>query len=260
MEINGYNLSRDWFDWCFLNPDKIKPVHSALYFFCIEQCNRLGWKEKFGLPTDLAMETIGVKSYNTYINALRELVEFGFIQMIEQSKNQYTSNIIALSYFDKAIDKALDKALIKHMPKQDESTCESIDSIDKQLNNKTINKETIKRDSVFEDSVLSFFGLTVNNNYQQAQTLSAFVYVQTINGRIEYFKTQFADYKKLKADGKYIHSFQNFIGDQKEQFSNGVWDSENWGAKLAAISDTPSTPSNQGFVLGAKPRGAVNHA
>jgi predicted metal-dependent hydrolase len=58
--------------------------------------------------------------------------------MIERSKNQYSSNIIALSKFDKALDKALDKAFIKHVIKQGESTSESIDSIDKQL---TINKE-----------------------------------------------------------------------------------------------------------------------
>lgn len=46
--------------------------------------------------------------------------------MIEKSKNQYSSNIIALSFFNKAPDKApnnaLDKALIKHTTKQGEST------------------------------------------------------------------------------------------------------------------------------------------
>lgn len=259
MEINGYNLSRDWFDWCFLNPEKIKPVHTALYFFCIEQCNRLGWKPKFGLPTDLAKETIGVKSYNTYIGALTDLAQFGFIEFIEKSKNQYSSNIIALSNFDKAIDKALDKALVKHMPKQSESTCQSIDSIDKQLNNKTNNNKTIERDSDFENSVLAFFDLSVTKNFIQAQTLSAFLYVQTLNDRLDYFKTQFSDYSKLKADKKFVHSFQNFIGDQKEQFLNGIWDSQNWGAKLKA-NDNPSAPTNQGYVFGQKPRGAVNHA
>lgn len=126
--MNGYELSRNWFDWCFENPEKISPNHSALYFFCIEHCNRLGWKEKFGLPTTMAKEAIGIRSYNTYIKTLNELVEFGFIKMIEKSKNQFSSNIIALSNFDKAVNKALDKALIKHKTKQRES----IDSIDKQ--------------------------------------------------------------------------------------------------------------------------------
>ena len=76
----------------------------------------------------MAKEAIGIRSYNTYINTLNDLVEFGFIKLIEKSKNQYSSNIIALSNFDKAHDKALDKALIKHGTKQRES----IDSINKQ--------------------------------------------------------------------------------------------------------------------------------
>lgn len=145
--MNGYELSRIWFDWCFVNPDKISPNHSALYFFCIEHCNRLGWKDKFGLPTTMAMEAIGIKSYNTYKKTLTELVDFGFIKMIQLSKNQYSANIVALSNFNKAVDKALDKALIKHSTKQVKSTRQSNDSIDKQL---TINKEPIKQLTIEE--------------------------------------------------------------------------------------------------------------
>lgn len=139
-KINGYQLSRIWFDWCFENPEKISPIHSALYFFCIEHCNRLGWKDKFGLPTTMAMEAIGIKSYNTYIKTFNDLIIFGFITLFEKSKNQYSANIIALSKYNKALDKALDKALIKHVTKQHESTGESISSIDKPL---TINKEPL---------------------------------------------------------------------------------------------------------------------
>lgn len=126
--MNSYDLSRKWFDWTFENPERINPNHTALYFFIIEHCNRLGWKEKFGLPTTMAKEAIGIRSYNTYINTLNDLVEFGFVKLIEKSKNQYSSNIVALSNFDKAPNKALDKAMIKHDTKQ----CESIDSINKQ--------------------------------------------------------------------------------------------------------------------------------
>ena len=139
--MNSYELSRNWFDWCFENPEKISPNHTALYFFIIEHCNRLGWKEKFGLPTTMAKEAIGIRSYNTYINTLNDLVEFGVINLIEKSKNQYSSNIIAISNFNKADSKALDKAFINHATKQSESTSESIGSIDKQITN---NKETIK--------------------------------------------------------------------------------------------------------------------
>jgi len=125
-----YTLSRNFFNWSFENPEKINPNHIALYFFCIEQCNRLGWKDKFGLPATMAKEAIGIRSYNTYKKTLDDLVEFGFIKMIEVSKNQYSSNIIAISKFNKAHNKALDKALIKHTSKQSESTRQSNDSID----------------------------------------------------------------------------------------------------------------------------------
>lgn len=138
--MNSYELSRKFFDWSFENPEKITPNHIALYFFCIEHCNRLGWKQNFGLPTTMAKEAIGIRSYNTYIKTLNDLVEFGFIKMIEKSKNQYSSNIVALSNYTKALDKALDKAFIKHDTKQSESTRQSNDSIDKQI---TINNKPI---------------------------------------------------------------------------------------------------------------------
>ena len=138
-ELNGYDLSRAWFDFCYENPEKIKPNHTALYFFIIEHCNRLGWKEKFGLPTTMAKEAIGIKSYNTYINTLRDLVEWKFVKMIQISKNQYSSNIVALSSNVKALGKALDKALIKHSAKQGES----IDSVNKPI---TSNKEQLNKE------------------------------------------------------------------------------------------------------------------
>ena len=119
-KLSGYELSRAWFDFSFTNPELINPNHSALYFFAIEHCNRLGWKSKFGLPTTMAMEAIGIKSYNTYKKTLTDLIEWGFITMVQKSTNQYSSNIIALSKIDKAPDKALDKALTKHTTKQSE--------------------------------------------------------------------------------------------------------------------------------------------
>lgn len=145
--MTGYELSRKWFDFCFENPDKIKPIHTAIYFFAVEHCNRLGWKKRFGFPTTMAMEAIGIHSYNTYRDALQDLVDWKFIDMVEKSKNQYSSNIIALSKFDEPLDEALDEALMKHSTKHDtkqsESTVQSIDSINKQLNHITNKPKTI---------------------------------------------------------------------------------------------------------------------
>ena len=133
--MDYFLLMRTFWDFAFENPEKIKPTHCALYAFIVEHCNRLGWKSKFGLPTTMAKDAIGIRSYNTYIQTLNELVDFGFIEMLERSKNQYSSNIVALSKFDKALDKALDKAFIKHDTKQSESTIQSNSSIDKQYTN-----------------------------------------------------------------------------------------------------------------------------
>ncbi len=74
--MNGYELSRKWFDFAFENSEKIKPAHTAVYFFAIEHCNRLGWKEKFGFPSQMCMEAIGVKNWRTYSNTLNDLVEW----------------------------------------------------------------------------------------------------------------------------------------------------------------------------------------
>lgn len=154
--MNSYELSRCFIDWSFENPEKVKPIHYAIYFFAIEHCNRLGWKDKFGLPSQMVMEAIGVKNWRTYSAGLNELVDFGFIKMIEISKNQYSSNIIAIvkntKAPTKADTKALDKALSKHGAKQRQSTV----SIDKQLNNTTTNNTTINNKEVKENKLILF--------------------------------------------------------------------------------------------------------
>ena len=131
-KMTGYDLSRGFIEWAFENPSKIRPIHYAIYFFAIEHCNRLGWKEEFGLPSYMAMEAIGVKKHHTFNDALNELVEFGFIEMVQRSKNQYTANIIRISAVPKN-GKALGKARSKHEAEHGHSTV----TIDKQVNNKT---------------------------------------------------------------------------------------------------------------------------
>lgn len=135
-KLNGYDLSRQWFDYAFENPDKVTPSHCALWFWLIELNNRLGWKEKFGVPTVHTMEVLGMRSYNTYKKVLQDLIKWGFVTLIEKSKNQYTTNIVALSNFNKAQYKALDKALTKHSTKHND--------IDKQGNKEIIKQEPAK--------------------------------------------------------------------------------------------------------------------
>jgi hypothetical protein len=144
---SGYELSRDWFDFCFENPELISPNHSAIYFFAIEHCNRLGWKGKFGFPTQMTMDAIGIRKHQTYIRYFNDLVAWGFFLLIQKSKNQYSANIISIFSAMPKIGKALDKAIIKHGAKQIASIGQSNSSVSKPLTkeepltNKPINIE-----------------------------------------------------------------------------------------------------------------------
>lgn len=142
--MTSYELSRAWFDFCFENPEKINPGHTAVFFFAIEHCNRLGWKDKFGFPSQMAMDAIGIRKYQTYVKFLNDLVEWGFFKMIQKSKNQYSANIICLQNAMPKNGKALDKAIKKHGQKQlqstGQSTGQSMDSIDKPINQELYNQ------------------------------------------------------------------------------------------------------------------------
>ena len=130
-KLSGYELSRGWFDFCFENPEKVSPNHTAIFFFAIEHCNRLGWKEKFGFPTQMAMDALGIKKHQTYIKYFNELCDWGFLNLIQKSANQYSANIISLPRAMPKKGKALDKAIINHAAKQTQTNGQSNSSIDK---------------------------------------------------------------------------------------------------------------------------------
>ena len=181
-----YNLYRNFWNFAFENPQKIKPNHCAVFSFSVEHCNRLGWKRNFGLPTSMVMEAVGIKSYSVYKKTFDELIDFGFFEIIELSKNQYSSNIIALKEnnkaHDKAHDKALDKAMIKHSIKQSESTVQSIDSIDIQDYNNTNLQSTSKPTSVFTPPVISdVISYFEENGYTKQSAEKAFKYYSVAN-------------------------------------------------------------------------------
>ena len=162
-----YDYMRNWFDFSFENPELINPNHSALYFFILSHSNRMGWKPKFGLPTTMAKEALGIKSYTTYIKTLNDLVSFGFVKMLEKSKNQYSSNIIALLIFSKALDKALDKATIKHVSKHTQSISKSNETIII-----PIQEYTIKQ---IQNSLLSEIKISDDNKFLLAKIINNFL-------------------------------------------------------------------------------------
>lgn len=147
-ELKGYELSKAWFDFAFENPGKVRPAHASLYFYIVDLWNRLGQSKEFGLPTEVAMMGASIGNYKTYIAALNDLSEYGFIKIVTRSKNQYTAKKIALVKNSKALTKALTKAVIEALPEAPyqsttQSTTRSSAGINKPVNLKpeTLNKE-----------------------------------------------------------------------------------------------------------------------
>jgi len=137
-KLNGYHLHKRWFEFAFNNPDLITPSHGCMISWFIELNNRMDWREKFSSPASQTMAATGISSYNTYKKIFNNLVEWGFVNVISASKNQYTACVIALSNFDKAlIDK--DQLHCQNLTKQEESTTQSTDSIYKQETIKPLN-------------------------------------------------------------------------------------------------------------------------
>lgn len=90
-----------------------------------------------------------------------------------------------------------------------------------------------ERDEKLENEVLEYFGFNSITNFDKARTVNDFIFSLKNSDQLENFKNQFfayCEYKKLSQS--FVHSFQNFIGRQKDQFQNGAWNSENWGHKL----------------------------
>ena len=110
--INGYTLSKNWFSFKFDNPRETNARHTELYFYIIDLWNRVGQKNEFGLPTQITMEMLAIGSYNTYKKTLKALVEFGFINIIQESQNQYQAKIISLVHNKIQTNTSIDKAVM----------------------------------------------------------------------------------------------------------------------------------------------------
>ena len=161
--MNGYDLSRNWFDFCFDNPEKINPNHTAIYFFAIEHCNRLGWKKKFGFPSQMTMDALGIKKHQTYIKYFNDLVDWKFFDLIQKSKNQYSANIISLISAMPKNGEALDKAIIKHAAKQTQSNGQSNSPIVK-----PVNKET-KKLTTEEQELINYLNEKTGKQFRTAK-------------------------------------------------------------------------------------------
>lgn len=178
-KLDYFKLMRNFWDFAFENPELIKPNHCALYAFTVEHCNRLGWKLKFGLPASMVLDAIGLKSYSVYKKTFDDLVEFGFIEVLQYSRNQHSSNIIALKENYKAHYKAYNKANVKHdrttLESTFQSTLESTVSIDKPITSYLLPDKTIKTESLFKN-----FSISKNEIFGK-ELLEGQIWIETIS-------------------------------------------------------------------------------
>lgn len=133
--MNGYDLSRNWFNYKFNNPNKLRPNHTELYFYIVDLWNRLGQKSKIGLPTIITMQTLGMNNRGTYYKLLDDLEKCGFIKTVEKSQNQYISRVIAITKSAQANKQPLDLANIQA---DEQAASQPLIHIDEQV---TSNKE-----------------------------------------------------------------------------------------------------------------------
>ena len=238
-ELNSYQLSRTFFDWCFENPEKISPTHIAMYFFIIEHCNRLGWKDKFGLPTIMVKDAIGIRNFRTYTNTLNDLVEWGFIIMVEKSKNQYSSNIIAIVKNAKAHTKAHTiahtKALDKAMQKQLQKQSNSIVSIDKQeIEQETINN-TNKTNNIF-----SFDEFWETYNKKTGRVNCERIYARLKDKDYAKIKETLPIYLASVKDKQYLKNPQTYLNGK-------CWEDEIYQEEAKTTEPTKSALPYEGF-------------
>jgi hypothetical protein len=111
--MNGYQLTDAWFEFRFQHPEKVNHAHTELYFYLVYHWNKLSQKEKFGLPSAITMEATGIKNYKTYSKCLKDLVEFGFIRIVQEAINQHQAVVVAWGKNTKADTEALTEALTK---------------------------------------------------------------------------------------------------------------------------------------------------
>lgn len=230
--LNGYELSRNFWNWAFENPEKISPNHSAIYFFAIEHCNRLGWREKFGFPTMMACDAIGIKKASTYIRYLNDLVDWGFIEMVQKSTNQYSSNIIRLNNALPKNGEALGKAIVKHRDKQSLSMGISKCPIDKPITIELLKPLTEKQKKIVYEVSEKF---NINEMTPNFRLISEFV---RNCKSLDEFVIQNKYYHLYKEQNNEIkHGIKSYLGD-------GEWKAYNWESKYNSIAKKESKNSH----------------
>lgn len=208
--MTSYELSKAWFDFAFENPEKINPNHSAIFFFAVEHCNRLGWKEKFGFPTQMAMDAVGIKKHQTYIKYFNELVDWGFFKLVQKSSNQYSANIISLINALPKKGKALGKAITTHAAKQTEPMGQSTGQS---------NSSIIKLDNYKPDNQITYIKIGNEIFYKKGSEIFLDEYKSTLDS---WLMGKMRGFDKDELLERFDLEYPNYEFEDRNHFSNSL--------------------------------------
>ena len=95
-----YLMMFDYFNgfwkWVSDNPDKVDPSLCAVYFALLNRANKTGWKDSFAIILIDLQEDCGICSRTTILKVLSKLEEYGFVETISKTNNQYKNRVIRL--------------------------------------------------------------------------------------------------------------------------------------------------------------------
>lgn len=194
-----FEYIKNFYRWAEENPEKVKPYHWAIYMVAVEKCNKLGWKEKFGFPTYHSLEITGISSRRTYYNGLNDLVEFGFLKIIQKAKNQHQSVVISLVISQCKNNISEDTAEQQH--DTDTAPIERLIKTYKYFKEIKNNKEFLKNLILKNNKLMNF--LSTKNNVKDAE-----IKTKTDEFLVEKFSS--GENQKWKNEVEFFTHFRNW--------------------------------------------------
>ncbi|TGE05593.1 hypothetical protein [Hymenobacter fodinae] len=114
-----YQMMDRWAAFAYATPE-VKSHHHALYFALATICKNKGGMSRYTLPYQTGMELSGIGSKSTYLTALKELEEWGFLTYTPGA-NRFTVPIIEvhfctsignlLAFYRESIDTSIDTSI-----------------------------------------------------------------------------------------------------------------------------------------------------
>lgn len=94
--LKMFDYFNGFWKWVSDNPDKVDPSFCAVYFALLNRANKTGWKDSFAIILIDLQEDCGICSRTTMLKVLSKLEDYGFVETISKTNNQYKNRVIRL--------------------------------------------------------------------------------------------------------------------------------------------------------------------